>query len=91
MNTYRVNGYESRTPLRRLMDTVDRLDHLTHREIYDDHKSRLPRKAILVEGIDMLKPEARECRAAETHKMLANLFQGFDPMKELDNMKFRRA
>lgn len=80
MNTYRVNGYESRTPLRRLMETSDRLDHLIHRETYKGYASRLPRKAILVEGIDMLKPEAAEERSEEVMAQLREAFQCLAPM-----------
>lgn len=82
MNTYRTSNYSDRTCFRRRVDTEDRLEHLRHREEYHGHRSRLPRKAILIEGMDMLNAECNEQSSANVKRVLSDLFKGFGPTQQ---------
>lgn len=79
MNTYRTEGYTDRSAFRRRVDTVDRLEHLRHREEYHNERSRLPRKAILINGLDLIDRDCNEETREEVRNKLRELFAGFDP------------
>lgn len=78
MNTLRTSEYSDRSPYRRRVDTVDRLDHM-RRKADRGERSRLPRKAILLYGLDVIEVECKEATSREVRQQLRELFSGFNP------------
>lgn len=89
MNTIRTGEYADRSPYRRKVDTVDRMDHLRKCVEHYGYQPRINRYAILLHGLDHLDLECYEATYQEVKAQLKDLFGGFDPMKALNNLTIR--
>lgn len=87
MNTYRTSEYSDRSAFRRRVETEDRRFHL---ELHGN-KSRLPRMAILLRGLEIIEDECKEATHKEVKDTLRALFGSFDPMAEVNRLTIRAS
>lgn len=90
MNALRTSEYSDRSPYRRRVDTVYSLDHLRFRAERYGERSRLPRKAILLYGLDVIDAECNEDTHHEVKQTLRALFGSFDPLAEVNKLSIRQ-
>lgn len=85
MNTLRTSEYSDRSPYRRKIDTMDRLMHFVSK----CSRQRINRQAIMEYGLRILDAECSEATHQEVKTTLRNLFAGFDPKQQVNNLTIR--